>query len=233
VVTGAARGLGRAIAERLAQDAQEIVAIDVDGDGARVTAEICGGRAYQCDISDRARVQEIAREVGAANVLVNNAGIWRYGSLIACREEDVDAVIATNLLGTLNCCRAFAPSIIAEGGGAIVNLSSAAAALALTTVEVYPVTKGAIEALTRQLAQELGPKGVRVNAIGPGQILTEGTAATYEGARHAQRAQQVPLGRIGTPQDVANAVSFLVSDQASYISGQILYVDGGLTAGAR
>jgi NAD(P)-dependent dehydrogenase (short-subunit alcohol dehydrogenase family) len=120
--------------------------------------------------------------------------------------------------------------MVAGGGGAIVNLSSAAAAMAATVVQAYSISKGAIETLTRQLAQDLGPRGVRVNAIGPGSMLTEGTAPSYEGELKAQRAQAVPLRRIGTPEDIANAVSFLVSDQASYISGQILYVDGGVTA---
>jgi 3-oxoacyl-[acyl-carrier protein] reductase len=120
--------------------------------------------------------------------------------------------------------------MVASGGGVVINLSSVAAAVAATVVEVYPTTKAAIETLTRQLAQELGPSGVRVNAIGPGSMLTEGTAPAYEGDRMAQRAAMVPLRRIGTPEDIANAVSFLVSDQASYISGQVLYVDGGLTA---
>jgi NAD(P)-dependent dehydrogenase (short-subunit alcohol dehydrogenase family) len=139
-------------------------------------------------------------------------------------------VLSVNLIGTLNCCKAFVPGMVASGGGAIVNLSSAAAAMAATVVQVYSISKGAIEILSRQLAQDLGPQGVRVNAVGPGSMLTEGTAPSYAGELKAQRAQGIPLRRIGTPEDIANAVSFLVSDQASYISGQILYVDGGTTA---
>lgn len=233
VVTGAGQGLGRAIAERLARDGLQVVAVDIDGDAAAATAAAVGGRGHRCDVSDRDAVRALAAEVGTADVLVNNAGIWTYGGLVGAADADVDRVLAVNLGGTLNCCRAFAPAMAAAGRGAIVNLSSLAAAMAAPGVEVYPVSKGAVETLTRQLALELGPSGVRVNAIGPGSMLTEGTAPSYEGERMAQRAALVPLRRIGTPADVANAVAFLVSEEASYISGQILYVDGGASAATR
>ena len=230
LVTGAGRGLGRAIAERLSADGLSIVAVDLDGDSAAATAAALGGTGHQCDVSDRNAVNDMAAKVGPVDVLVNNAGIWTYGSIVEASDADVDRVLAVNFRGTLNCCRAFVPGMVAAGGGAIVNLSSLAAAMAATGVEVYPITKSAVEALTRQLAQELGPNGIRVNAIGPGSMLTEGTAPAYEGERLAQRAALVPLRRVGTPQDIANTVAFLVSDQASYISGQIIYVDGGMSA---
>ncbi len=233
VVTGAGRGLGRAIAARLARDGHEVCAVDIDGAAASATAAALGGTAHACDVADRSQVRDLAEKVGPAGILVNNAGVWSYGSLIAARDGDVDRVIAVNLMGTLNCVRAFAPAMAAAGGGSIVSLSSVAAATAATAVEVYPVTKGAIEVLTRQLALELGPSGVRVNAVGPGSMLTEGSAPAYEGQRMAQRAAMVPLRRVGTPEDVANAVGFLVSEEASYISGQVLYVDGGLSAATR
>ena len=233
LVTGAGRGLGRAIAGRLAADGYEVVAVDIDAEAASDTAGALGGRAYPCDVADRAAVKALADLVGAVDVLVNNAGIWTYGSVIDAADADVDRVLAVNLGGTLNCCRSFAPGMAAAGGGVIVNLSSLAAAMAAPVVEVYPVSKGAIETLTRQLALDLGPQGIRVNAVGPGSMLTEGTAPAYEGERMAQRAALVPLRRIGTPEDIANAVGFLVSDQASYISGQILYVDGGASAAGR
>ncbi|MDA8044639.1 MAG: SDR family NAD(P)-dependent oxidoreductase [Actinomycetota bacterium] len=236
VVTGAARGLGRAIALRLASDGFEVVALDVDGGGAEATAAACGGMAVSCDVSDRRSVAAAAEQAerdGPVEVLVNNAGIWTYGPLIGASQEDIDRVISVNLLGTLHCCRAFAPGMVAAGRGAVVNLSSLAAAMAATGVEIYPVTKGAVEMVTRQLALELGPSGVRVNAIGPGNMLTEGTAPAYEGDRMAARAASVPLRRIGLPADIANAVAFLVSDQASYISGQVIYVDGGVSAMSR
>jgi 3-oxoacyl-[acyl-carrier protein] reductase len=230
LVTGAGRGLGRAIAVRLRGDGHSIVAVDIDGDAAAATASAVGGTSYRCDVADRDAVQDLAGSVGPVDVLVNNAGIWTYGSILDASDADVDRVFAVNFMGTLNCCRSFAPGMISSGGGAIVSLSSLAAAMAATGVEVYPITKSAVEALTRQLAQELGPTGIRVNAIGPGSMLTEGTAPAYEGERMAQRAALVPLRRVGTPDDIANAVAFLVSDQASYISGQVIYVDGGLSA---
>jgi 3-oxoacyl-[acyl-carrier protein] reductase len=230
LVTGAGRGLGRAIAGRLSEDGLSIVAVDLDGDSAAATAAAVGGTSHQCDVSDRDAVRELAASVGPVEVLVNNAGIWTYGSVLDASESDVDRVIAVNFRGTLNCCRSFVPGMIAAGGGAIVSLSSLAAAMAATAVEVYPISKAAVEALTRQLAQELGPSGIRVNAIGPGSMVTEGTAHAYEGERMAQRAALVPLRRVGTPDDIANAVAFLVSDQASYISGQVIYVDGGVSA---
>jgi 3-oxoacyl-[acyl-carrier protein] reductase len=230
LVTGAGRGLGRAIAVRLSGDGHSIVAVDIDGDAAEATAAAVGGSSRQCDVADRDAVRDLAASVGPVDVLVNNAGIWTYGSILDASDADVDRVIAVNFMGTLNCCRSFVPGMITARGGAIVSLSSLAAAMAATGVEVYPITKAAVEALTRQLAQELGPSGIRVNAIGPGSMLTEGTAPAYEGERMAQRAALVPLRRVGTPDDIANAVAFLVSDQASYISGQVIYVDGGLSA---
>lgn len=233
VVTGAGQGLGRAIAARLVGDGHELVAVDIDGASAAATADALGGRSYKCDVADRRAVTEMAASVGPVEILVNNAGIWSYGPLIGADDKAVDRVIAVNLLGTLTCCRAFAPGMIAAGRGVIVNLSSLAAAMAATGVEIYTVTKGAVETLTRQLALELGPSGVRVNAVGPGSILTEGTAPAYQGERLAQRASLVPLRRIGTPQDIANAVGFLVSEDASYVSGQIIYVDGGVSAANR
>jgi 3-oxoacyl-[acyl-carrier protein] reductase len=230
VVTGAGQGLGRAIATRLAADGFRVAAVDLDGDKAAATAAAIGGDAYTADVSDADAIRSLAATIGNAEVLINNAGIWAYGPLLDGPAEDIERVLSVNLGGTLNCCRAFVPGMVAAGGGAIVNLSSAAAAMAATVVQAYSISKGAIETLTRQLAQDLGPQGVRVNAIGPGSMLTEGTAPSYEGELKAQRAQVVPLRRIGTPEDIANAVGFLVSEQASYITGQILYVDGGVTA---
>jgi NAD(P)-dependent dehydrogenase (short-subunit alcohol dehydrogenase family) len=233
VVTGAGQGLGRAIASRLANDGHRVAVVDIDRVKAKAAAEAFGGDAYECDVTDRVGVRRLAEQIGPVEILVNNAGIWTYGPLIDAADADIDRVLAVNVIGTLNCCQAFVPGMVESGGGAIVNLSSAAAPQASTVVEVYPITKSAIETLTRQLALELGPSGIRVNAIGPGFTLTEGSAHAYEGELQEQRAQMVPLRRIGTPNDIADAVGFLVSNQASYISGQVLYVDGGMTAPTR
>jgi 3-oxoacyl-[acyl-carrier protein] reductase len=230
-VTGAGRGLGRAIAGRLAENGHDIVAVDIDGSSADKTAAELGGKGRQCDVTDIDAVRALAADVGPVDILINNAGIWRFGPLIEATAEDIDAVLRVNLLGTLHGCQAFSPGMAERGGGAIVNLSSAAAITRSPGIQIYPVTKGAVETLTGQLALELGPLGIRVNAVGPGLIVTEGTAPNFEGERRAQRALQVPLRRVGAPADIANAVAFLASDQASYVSGQTLYVDGGVSAG--
>jgi 3-oxoacyl-[acyl-carrier protein] reductase len=231
VVTGAGRGLGRAIAGRLAEAGHEIVAVDIDGASAEKTAAELGGKGRQCDVADIDAVRSLAADVGPVDILINNAGIWRFGPLIEASAEDIDAVMRVNFLGTLHGCQAFSAGMAERGGGAIVNISSAAAVTRSPGIQVYPVTKGAVETLTGQLALELGPLGIRVNAVGPGLIVTEGTAPNFEGERRAQRAEQVPLRRVGAPIDIANAVAWLASDQASYVSGQILYVDGGVSAG--
>ena len=231
LVTGAGRGLGRAIAGRLAQDGHRIVAVDLDGDAAEATAADLGGSGHHCDVRDPEALAALAAEVGPVSILVNNAGIWRFGPLLDAPRSDIDDVLGVNLVGPINCCRAFVPGMAAGGGGAIVNISSAAAVTNSPGIQVYPVTKGAVETLTKQLALELGLQGIRVNAVGPGLIVTEGTAVNFEGERRNERARMVPIGRVGAPADIANAVAWLASDQASYVSGQILYVDGGVSAG--
>jgi 3-oxoacyl-[acyl-carrier protein] reductase len=205
--------------------------VDIDRESAEATASMVDGTAHRCDVGDADAVRALAGEVGPVDILINNAGIWRYGPILDASETDLGDVLRVNLLGTVHCCQAFAPGMADRGGGAIVNLSSAAAAMHASGVGIYPASKGAIELLTQQLAVELGPQSIRVNAVGPGLIVTEGTAANYEGDRQRQRAQAVPLQRVGEPTDIANVVAFLVSEQSSYVSGQVIYVDGGVTAG--
>ena len=140
-------------------------------------------------------------------------------------------VVNVNLLGTLWCVQAFAPGMAGRGGGAIVNLSSGAARMHSPGTGIYPATKNAIEALTVQLAVELGPLRIRVNAVAPGSILTEATAKILGPGERADRERTIPAGRLGRPEDISEAVGYLTSGAARYVTGQVLYVDGGLTSG--
>ncbi len=229
VVTGAGQGLGRAIARRLAADGHQIVAVDMNPDTAAATAEELDGRWLQCDVSDWVAVEALAASLDQVDVLVNNAGIWVFAAMDSMTSEDVRRVLEVNLIGTFHCTKALAP--LMGTGSSIVNLSSNAAYSNPPGVGIYPASKAGVESFTRQSALELGSRGIRVNAVGPGLIRTEGTEANYRGERDAQRARAVPLGRTGRPDDIANVVGFLASTDADYVTGQVIYVDGGLSAG--
>ncbi|AYF75479.1 SDR family oxidoreductase [Nocardia yunnanensis] len=229
LVTGAGNGIGRAIAHRLAGGGAEVIAVDLDGEAAEATAKAIGGRAVRCDVSDEAAVAALAESVESLDILVNNAGIWRSRTLADSTVVEMDQVLRTNVIGAWLVARALVPKFGA-GGGAIVNLTSVLAETGGEGRGAYPASKAAVVALTKQMASEYAPLGIRVNAVGPGLIITEGTAGEFgdPGLRQAIGAA-MPLGRLGEPGDIASVVAFLASPEASYMTGQTLFVDGGWT----
>lgn len=226
LVTGAANGIGRAIAARLAADGADVVVVDVDLAAAEAAAGAIGAEARGCDVRDEASVAALADSVDRLDILVNNAGIWRSATLADATRGDVEDVLATNVVGSWLVARALAPKFSA--GGAIVNLTSVLGELGGVGRGIYPASKAAIIALTKQMAAEYAPLGIRVNAVGPGLVLTEGTAGEFadRGLREAIGGA-MPLGRLGTGEDVAGAVAYFASPAAAYVTGQTLFVDGG------
>ncbi|MFG2004909.1 SDR family NAD(P)-dependent oxidoreductase [Spirillospora sp. NPDC048911] len=229
VVTGAARGIGRAILLRLIQDGYQVTAVDRDGPALERACAGSDALPFVGDVTDPMAVTRLAERVGECRALVNNAGIWRYGPLADVRPEQAREVIDTNLLAPLLLMQAFVPTM--TEGACVVNLSSVTAHTPTPKVGIYPASKAALETLTRQAAVEFGPLGIRCNAVGPGLIHTEGTASDFGDAAVVQRrGGALPLGRLGVPGDIAGVVAFLCSDDARYITGQVLYADGGYTA---
>ncbi len=237
IVTGAAGGIGRACAERFAGEGAAVVVADIDREGgARTAADIvaAGGQAIfvETDVGDaasaRALVAETIERLGRLDVLVNNAGIIKAADFLELDEADFDAVLRVNLKGAFLVGQAAARKMAEAGRGAIVNMSSANAVLAIPNQVPYVVSKGAMNQLTNVMALALADKGIRVNAVGPGSIMTDmlKTIMTDEAARQ-KILSRTPLGRCGEPAEIASVVAFLASDDASYLTGQCVYPDGG------
>lgn len=237
VVTGASRGIGRAVAIKLASEGATVV-INYNGSEDRaleVKKEIeeNGGKAEirQCNVSDYAACEEMFKEIistlGSVDILVNNAGITKDGLLMKMSEEDYDAVLDTNLKGTFNCIRHVARQMIRQRGGRIINMSSVSGVLGNAGQANYSASKAGVIGLTKSVARELASRGITVNAVAPGFVNTEITAVLPEKVKEGAVAQ-IPLGKFGEPEDIANAVAFLASDNARYITGQVLAVDGGM-----
>jgi NAD(P)-dependent dehydrogenase (short-subunit alcohol dehydrogenase family) len=239
VVTGGSRGIGAATCVRLAADGHDLVLGYVsNGAAAEQVAGAVRAAGARCvtvrvDTSDEAAVERLfdtaAAELGPVTGLVNNAGVTGpLGRLADARTEDLRRVVDVNLLGCLLCCRRAARDMAARGSGAIVNISSAAATLGAPGEYVhYAATKAATDALTVGLAKELGPQGIRVNAVAPGTVKTDMHAAMGDPDRPAKVAAVTPLGRAGEPSEIAGAVSWLLSDDASFTTGTVLRVSGG------
>ncbi len=237
VVTGAAGGLGGAMCERLAGLGATLVLVDRAGEGLRAATQRLASletpiQSIVCDITDERQVTACAAEVqqafGRCDILVNNAGILTKPTpLEAVTVESWTATLAVNLTGPFLGAKHFGPLMIARGAGSIVNIASIAATMP-NNAGAYATTKGGLLSLTRQIAVEWGPKGIRCNAVSPALVRTPMSEAFYaDEALHARRRAAVASGRIGAPDDIANVVAWLASDAASYVNGQEILVDGG------
>jgi 3-oxoacyl-[acyl-carrier protein] reductase len=239
VVTGASKGIGAGIAKELAaQGASVVVNYSSSKEGAeKVVAEItkAGGKAIAVggSVAKASDIEKLFAETkktyGKVDVLVNNAGVYAFAPLEAITEEEIDRIFSTNVKGLLLATKTGVTHFPLEGGS-VINIGSVASENTPATSAVYSGTKGAVDVITRVLAKELGPKKIRVNAVNPGPVLTEGVkSAGFEGSDFLnQYVQQTPLGRIGQPDDVATVVAFLASDDARWITGSLLQAAGGL-----
>ncbi len=240
IVTGGSRGIGRACVARLAAEGAKVAFLYCNNQQAAesLVAELKAAsgdvRALQADVRDLQRAHQIVdqlfEEWGKIDVLVNSAGIVHDGLLGAMTQEQWREVIDTNLGGTFNYCHAVTQPMMMTRKGSIVNLSSTAAEFAARGQVNYAASKGGINGLTRSLAKELAPRNVRVNAIAPGMIETD-MSQVVRGIAGDQIKKMIPMKRIGQPEEIASAVAFLASDDAAYLTGQVLRVDGGLSLG--
>lgn len=237
VVTGASRGIGRAIAEKLASMGAMVV-INYNGSAEKAEEvkekiESNGQKAVvmQCNVSDYAACEafigEVIKTYGRIDILVNNAGITKDGLLMKMSEEDFDNVINVNLKGTFNCVRHVTRQMIKQRSGRIINLSSVVGVTGNAGQVNYAASKAGVIGLTKSTAREVASRGITVNAVAPGFIETDMTDVLSDKVKEAS-VSQIPLGHFGKAEDVANTVAFLASDDAGYITGQVIHVDGGM-----
>jgi 3-oxoacyl-[acyl-carrier protein] reductase len=228
LVTGASRGIGRAIAEELARaGASDVVGYRSGKDEAEDLATAIGGRAIQADVSNPDEAKRLVDEAGDIDVLVNNAGLTRDGLLARMSDDDWRTVIETNLSSVFYTCRAVTRPMMKKRGGSIINISSIVGVHGNWGQTNYGASKAGIIGFTKSLARELGSRNIRANVVAPGYVKTALTEVLPDEATAAM-VQQTPLGRVADPEEIAGAVRFLASDQASFITGEVLLVDGGL-----
>ena len=237
IVTGASRGIGLAIARELASRGSDVVLISRGGcpEQAEAIAKEFGVKTFTfaCDVSNSESVKDAFKQaidaLGGVDCLVNNAGITRDGLVLRMKDEDFDNVIATDLRSTFLCTRAVLRTMMGARKGSIVNIASLNGIRTQAGQANYAAAKAGVIGMTKSNSMEFGSRGITVNAVAPGFIDTDMTAAMSE-ETHTKYAAQIPLGRLGKPEDVAKAVAFLASDDAKYITGQVIGVDGGLNA---
>ncbi len=237
IVTGASKGIGLACAERFAADGATVIMSDVDDGAGEAAAKTIGATYMHCDVSKasevNALVEAVVRRFGAIDILMNNAGIAMAGDFLGITEADLDKVLGINLKGSFLMLQACARHMVkqAEAGrkpGAIINMSSVNDTLAIPTIVTYCMSKGGVSQLTRATSIYLAPYGIRVNAVGPGSIRTDMYKGVVADPAAVKRVMsRTPMGRPGEPAEVASIAAFLASDDASYVTGETIYVDGG------
>ncbi len=238
LVTGAGTGIGRQIAMTLADEGAYVIVnyiepVKESADEVVETILKNGGQAegYACWVNDfsavESMIKDLVEKLGHIDIIVNNAGITRDSLLMGMKESDFDDVIDTNLKGSFNTMRHAARYMVRQRGGCVINISSVSGVVGNAGQMNYCASKAGIIGMTKSMARELASRNIRVNAVAPGMVDTDMTKAMGESAR-ASLLSQIPLGRMAQPQDIANAVAFLASDKASYITGQVLIVDGGM-----
>jgi NAD(P)-dependent dehydrogenase (short-subunit alcohol dehydrogenase family) len=238
LVTGAARGIGLAVAKRFLTEGWRVALLDIEGELLSKSVDALAAAdttlALHCDVSDKSAVTrafaEVERRFGRLDALINNAGIAVFAPLMEISDDDWHRVLAVNLSGPFLCTRAAVPLMREHGGGAIVNITSISALRASTLRAAYGTSKAGLAHLTKQLAVELGLLGIRVNGVAPGPVDTAMAKAVHTPEIRADYHDTIPLNRYGLEEELAEAVFFLCSDRASYITGQILAVDGGFEA---
>ena len=236
LITGGAQGIGKTISEELVQNGAHVVLGDVNLEGAQATAEAInnnGGSAsaVKIDVSNPAEVKQvfdsILKDKKPIDIMINNAGITRDGLMIRMKEADWDRVLNINLKGTFLCSQQAAKQMMKQKSGAIVNIASIVGVMGNFGQANYSASKAGVIGLTKTLAREVASRGIRVNAVAPGFIDTEMTQVLDESVRQ-KLIEQIPLAKLGLPEDVARCVAFLVSDRSSYITGQVINVNGGM-----